>query len=179
MLIILEEIWREIDGYDGKYKVSNLGRVKSYKTDTIDGKILKGTKDWKGYPKCTLRNSDGECKIWFIHRLVALAFIPNPFNLPQVNHKDENKENNNIDNLEWCTNKYNHSYGTRDKRAGESNHCCPTTSKKVYSVDVYGQIEYFDSIGDAERITGNSHCNIVRALKGRRPRCGNRQWFYY
>lgn len=174
----MNETWKEIEGYNGKYEVSNLGRIKSYMKDSINGKILKGTKDWKGYSKCTLTDGSGKIKIWFVHRLVALAFIPNPFNLPQVNHIDENKANNNVDNLEWCTNEYNHRYGTRDKRAGESNRCCPTTSRRVYSIDSNGEIEYFASIGDAERITGNSHCNIVRALKGRRPRCGNRQWFY-
>ena len=175
----MEEIWIDIDGYNGRYKISNLGRVKSYAQDRVNGKIKIGNKTKKGYLKILLYDGNGNSHWYPIHRLVACAFIDNPHNLPQVNHKDENKENNCVDNLEWCTNEYNHSYGTRNKRAGESNRCCLTTSKRVCSIDENGHIEYFDSIGEAERMTGNSHCNIVRALKGRRPYCGHRRWYYY
>ena len=172
------EIWKQIEGYDGKYQVSSYGRIKSFAQNKKDGAIKEGHLDYKGYPKISLYK-DHECKDFFIHRLVAMAFIDNPENLPQVNHKDEVKTNNCVENLEWCTNSYNHDYGTRNERAAVSNYCCETTSKKIYSVDAKtGQIEYFDSIGDAERKIGNSHCNIVRALKGRRPHCGGRQWFY-
>lgn len=173
------EIWKQIDGYNGRYQISSHGRLKSFAQDKVNGKILSGGKNWKGYKTTFLRDGNGKETFFFIHRLVALNFIPNPDNLPQVNHKDENKENNCVENLEWCDNDYNIHYGTGRRRAAISNYCCETTSKKVYSVDAKtGQVEYFDSIGDAERKTGNSHCNIVRALKGRRPRCGGRQWFY-
>lgn len=167
------EIWKQFEGYNGRYEISTYGRVKQ------DGTIKKHFYDWKGYPKIYLSDGDKNRKIYFVHRLVAMTFIPNPHKYPQVNHIDENKENNHVENLEWCTNAYNSNYGTRSERAGMANRCCETTSKKIYSVDAKtGQIEYFNSIGDAERKTGNSHCNIVRALKGRRPRCGGRQWFY-
>ena len=173
------EIWKQVEGYDGRYKVSNYGRVKSFVRDKDNGVLIGSGKNHKGYHVVYLKNAEGDSQFFFVHRLVALTFIDNPNNLPQVNHKDEDKENNCVDNLEWCDNDYNIHYGTGRKRAAVSNYCCETTSKKVYSVDAKtGQVEYFDSIGDAERKTGNSHCNIVRALKGRRPRCGGRQWFY-
>ena len=169
------EEWKKIEGYED-YEVSNFGRIKSYKQDK-NGKITLGNKDKKGYLTKMLYNKDG-CKTFKVHRLVAQAFIPNPNNLPQINHKDENKTNNNVSNLEWCDNNYNSHYGTKIERAAVSNYCCETTSKKVYSVDNNGIIENFDSIGEAERITGLPHSNIIRALKGRRPTCGGRKWFY-
>lgn len=173
------ETWKQVDGFNGRYKVSTYGRIKSFAQDKINGKIKIGNLDHNGYRTILLYNGKGGKKRYFVHRLVAQAFIPNPSNLPQVNHMDENKENNRVENLEWCDNDYNINYGTGRERAAMSNYCCETTSKRVYSVDTKtGQIEYFDSIGEAERKTGNSHCNIVRALKGRRPRCGGRQWFY-
>lgn len=174
----MQEIWKEVEGYNGKYLISNLGRLKSFAQDGINGKIKMGNLTHKGYLNVLLYDSDGNKKWFPVHRLVANAFIENPDKLPQVNHKDEIKTNNCVDNLEWCTNEYNSNYGTKNERIALANMCCPTTSKKVYSVDDNGNIEYFDSIGEAERQTGNSHCNIVRALKGRGNHCGNRQWFY-
>ena len=174
----MEEVWKPIQGYDGRYEVSNFGRVKSYAQDRARGKIKTGHLTAKGYLSIPLY--DGHCGLkWHpIHRLVAGAFLENPDNLEQVNHKDEDKTNNFVGNLEWCSNEYNHNYGTRNERVGEANKCCETTSLKVYSVDETGQIEFFDSIGEAERQTGCSHSNIVRTLKGRSSHCGNRQWFY-
>lgn len=173
----MNEIWKWITGYEGKYKVSSLGRIMSYAQNS-NGKIKNGYKDKKGYLTIYLYDSDGNGKWYKIHRLVGQAFIPNPNNLPQINHKDEDKTNNCVDNLEWCDNWYNCHYGTKIERAVKSNYCCPTTSKKIYSIDQYQNKTYYDSIGEAERETGLSHCNIVRALKGRRPRCGNCEWFY-
>lgn len=116
----MEEVWKDIVGYEGKYQVSNLGRVKSlnYK-QTNSERILKENTDKKGYKRAHLFKNGKGVHI-SIHRLVAEAFIPNPNNYPQVNHKDENKANNNMENLEWCTNEYNHNYGTRNKRMGNS-----------------------------------------------------------
>lgn len=112
----MKEIWRDIVGYKGQYQVSNLGRVKSLYINNYDintktfkkierERILKPHDNKKGYLIVKLNKKS--CKV---HRLVAEAFIPNPNNLPQVNHKDENKENNRASNLEFCTNKYNARY---------------------------------------------------------------------
>lgn len=172
----MEEIWKPIEGYPG-YEISNLGRIKSFRQNA-KGKITYGNKDKKGYLTKALYDTDGFPKTFKVHRLVAQAFIPNPDNLPQVNHKDEDKTNNCITNLEWCDNEYNSKYGTRLQRVSEANRCCPTTSKGIYSVDKNGNKEFFDSIGETERQLGLNHSNIVRTLKGRSKTCGGRQWFY-
>lgn len=109
----MQEIWKDIPEYEGLYQVSNLGRIKSLPrkgTHTTKERIMNFTKSNKGYFIAVL-SKDYKKKSFSVHRLVAQAFIPNPNNLPQVNHKDENKENNNINNLEWCSNWYNTHYG--------------------------------------------------------------------
>ena len=107
------EEWKDIIGYEGLYQVSNLGRVRR------SGKILKGGYNNKGYHTINLCKK-GISKSFFVHRLVAIAFIPNPNNLPIVNHKDENPKNNCIENLEWCTYKYNANYGTARERQAQT-----------------------------------------------------------
>ena len=122
----MKEIWRDIKNLENYYQISNLGRVRSItrkaKTKilnnnyrTIEGQLISPAKTRDGYLKVTL--SKNHKRYYFrVHRLVAEAFIDNPNNYPVVNHKDENKLNNRVDNLEWCTNKYNCNYGTRNKR---------------------------------------------------------------
>lgn len=124
------EIWKDIKDYEGLYQVSNLGRVKSlYRIDSsnhkVYEKILK-TRERHSYIAVDL-HKEGKAKTFSVHRLVAMAFISNPDNKPQINHKDENKENNCVDNLEWCTVLYNNTYGTRMDRQIDSK-----------SVPVYG-----------------------------------------
>lgn len=116
------EQWRDVKGYEGFYQVSNLGRFKSlarrvnagsnanHKYQTIPERILHTYR--ANYTQVRL-SRDGKTKCYFVHRLVAGAFIPNPDNLPCVNHKDENRYNNCADNLEWCTYKYNNEYNGR------------------------------------------------------------------
>ena len=112
--------WKDIPGYEGLYQVSNIGEIKSlnYK-QTHKPHLLSQAKDRDGYFRVVLVK-DKQRKNKLVHRLVAEAFIPNPNNLPQVNHKDEQAGNNIVTNLEWCTAKYNVNYGTRNKRAGEA-----------------------------------------------------------
>ena len=111
-----EEIWNNIEGYEGLYQISNQGRVKSLKQGKE--RILKPANNGKGYLQVQLYKN-GEKKMCLIHRLVALTFIPNPQNLPQVNHKTEDKTDNRVENLEWCSSKYNMNYGTRTQRQAE------------------------------------------------------------
>lgn len=130
------EIWKDIEGYEGIYQVSNLGRVKSlnrsktFISKTKEGKEYTLTKKYKekimkqktnifGY-NCIQLCKDGKYKKYMVHRLVASVFLPNPYNLPQVNHKDENKQNNCVENLEWCTSQYNITYGTGIKRRNDT-----------------------------------------------------------
>lgn len=117
------EEWRLIEGYE-YYEVSNLGRVRSWINNKWKRrntpKILSLHRLTKGYLGVSLSSAPNVSKTIKVHRLVAKAFIPNPDNLPMVNHKDENKTNNCVSNLEWCTNKYNLSYGTVRQRIFET-----------------------------------------------------------
>lgn len=115
------EIFRDVVGYEGLYEVSNYGRVRrkvdlfSKKSKSKEPLYIKPDIDYirrVGYLRVDLSNN-GKSKHFFVHRLVAEAFIPNPYNFPFINHKDEDKSNPRMDNLEWCTAKYNVSYGNR------------------------------------------------------------------
>lgn len=120
-MLLPKQIWKEIPNYEGKYQVSNTGRVRSLNYGrTGKTKVLKQSTNKGGYKNIVLYK-DGKLKGYSVHRLVALAFIPNPLNLPQVNHKDENPSNNAVWNLEWCTPKYNSTYGNRNKKISEAN----------------------------------------------------------
>lgn len=118
-----EEIWRPVVGYEGLYEVSSYGRVRSL--DRYDNRNCFRKGELMnffygcGYLKVVF-SKNGIVKKYLVHRLVAQAFIPNPDNLPQVNHKDEDKTNNMVDNLEWCTAKYNINYGTSKERRIET-----------------------------------------------------------
>ena len=106
----MEEKWKSIEGYEGLYEISTMGRVKSIERKvkhrnsyiTLREKILKPGKNIKGYLFVVLCKN-GKTKQILVHRLVCKAFLPNPDNLPEVNHKDENPLNNNVENLEFCT----------------------------------------------------------------------------
>lgn len=116
------EKWVDIAGYKGLYQISSCGNVRSFVSARGKRKIPKLLKPEvlkKGYLRVPLCK-DYSKERYMVHRLVAMAFIPNPDNLPYINHKDENKSNNNVDNLEWCTGEYNTNYGTRNLRTGLS-----------------------------------------------------------
>lgn len=129
----MEEIWKDIEGYE-KYQVSNLGNVRSLDyMHTGKVQLLRLRKRKRGY-LCITLCKDGKLKNYLVHRLVAQAFLPNPDNLPQVNHRDENPSNNRANNLEWCDCKYNNNYGSHSQKISESKRGIPRsqeTKRKV------------------------------------------------
>ena len=143
-----DEIWKDVVGYEGLYKVSDKGNVYSVeRKDSMGrkwgGHILRPGYTRGGYLKVDLFRN-GIRKASKVHRLVTEAFIPNPNDYPQVNHIDEDKVNNNVENLEWCTSKYNNIHGTRTKRVTEK------TSKKVRAVNIKtGEVLTFSSTLEA------------------------------
>lgn len=159
---MLIEIWRDIKGYGGLYMVSNLGRVYGLKSD----KVVKTYRNNKGYLKVDLYK-DGKCKKCFVHRLVAETFIPNPNSYPQVNHKDENKENNCANNLEYCDNKYNINYGTGHDRAADK------AKKSVFCIELN---EVFNSITEASKGTGICLQSISMCCRGNYKTAGGYHW---
>lgn len=161
------EIWKDIEGYEGLYQVSNLGRVKRLKgTYMSTERILKPRGNNTGYLQVHLcKNS--KSKFDKVHRLVAQAFIPNPENKPQVNHIDENKTNNMVSNLEWVTVKENNNHGTRIERAIISN------QKKVKAIDIAnGEYNYYESIKACGRELGIDPSSITKQLKGKLKQTG-------
>ena len=135
--MIEQEIWKNIKNYEGLYKISNLGRVKSLPKyagrSYRKAKILKTNLDTNGYVKVILCKNN-RTRFLSIHRLLAEAFIPNPNDYPQINHKDENKQNNSLNNLEWCTCKYNINYGTRTKRNVEKRKMKREQKQKLFDL---------------------------------------------
>ena len=172
----MKEEWRDVKGYEGLYQVSNLGMVKSLgngKSNNSKRKIMKPHYNQKGYLLIDLSNNGR--KSFQIHRLVAEAFIPNPNNLPQVNHKNEIKDDNSVENLEWCDNKYNSNYGTRLERIFKktTNGKC---SKPVLQIDkgTNEVIAEFPSVSEAERQLGIS--DVSNCCTGKQKTCGGYKW---
>lgn len=169
------EIWKPVPVYNHKnssgiwkYEVSNLGniRIPEYidkKNKVHKEKTLKHQQNQEGYHTVCLSDGHGKQKRFLVSRLVAMAFIENPNNEEYVNHRDEDKNNNSADNLEWCSWNYNLSYGTRIQRVAEFN------SKPIrqYSIDKELIAEY-SSIREAERQTGFANANISACCR-RKP----------
>lgn len=166
------------------YLVDENGNIWSKKTN----KFLKPGYTDTGYASVELFNEEGSKRL-LIHRIVAVAFIPNPHNYPQVNHKDENKSNNNVNNLEWCTAKYNMNYGNgakdRHKKIDYSKPCYAENAREngkavCAPVDMYTTegvyIKSFSSIIEASKSTEISRCNIARASLGKRKTAGGYVW---
>lgn len=155
----MEEEFKEVIGYEGWYWVSNLGNVKS------KFRQLKPYINKYGYYVVNF-SKENRMKPFYVHRLVALHFIDNPDNLPQVNHKDECKTNNCVTNLEWCTPQYNHDYGTRNERTGHSQ-MNKQGSKALLQYDLQGNfIKEFPSVHEASREFGKSRANISSCANG-------------
>lgn len=178
----MEEIWKSIVETDGKYEISNFGNLRS-----VDryAKVCGGGKRLvKGQTVTPARCSNGylelqasmgaKRKCLLVHRLVAQYFIPNPDSLPEVNHKDENPRNNCVDNLEWCTPKYNCNYGTRNQRCMEK-----VIKKPVRQLSLGGKlIRIYPMIKDAMRATGIDETQIGRVCKGKNKTAGGYKWEY-
>lgn len=164
------ECWKDIDGYDGNYKISDHGRVMSYKQKIP--RIMKMQDDGHGYQRLRLRKN-GNYHYCYIHRLVADAFVPNKSGYNVVNHKDENPKNNHFTNLEWCDNQYNLNYGTSRYRAIKN------TMKQVVQYDSkHNFIQKWDSIIQASETLKIDNSSITKNCKKRVKSAGGFIWEY-
>ncbi|RXS51441.1 NUMOD4 motif-containing HNH endonuclease [Lactococcus lactis] len=170
--------WKLVKGFEGQYEVSNTGLIKSLRGTTERimkprrKKIIK--KDGSvedGYEELILSNK-GVRYSKLVHRLVAEAFIPNPQIKPEVNHIDEDKGNNSVENLEWNTHEENSNHGTKNIRSANKQ------SMAVIGVDECGNIvEIHSSIRSAERLTGFGHSNISACSNGKIAKYKGLEWF--
>lgn len=173
------DIWRVIKETEGRYAISVNGDVYSFSrmvrsrhgTRLVPGSFVKPHLDIWGYLTVSMTKPNGE-SIWrSIHRLLATEFIPNPDNLPQVNHKDENKLNNSLDNLEWCTIDYNLAYGTRTERVAKSQR------KAILAYNKDGSFyKEFDCAEEAGKDIGVCRTMIPRYIRGQKH---NRKGFTF
>nr|DAS34350.1 MAG TPA: homing endonuclease [Caudoviricetes sp.] len=188
-----KEEWIPIEGYEGYYEISNLGRVYSIRRNMI----LKNKISPTGYARVSL-SVNGVAKHHAVHRLVANAFIKNPDNKPTVNHINENKLDNRVENLEWATNAEQNVHGTRiervkahtnyrerniDYKQVAAKHNYEELNKKqmkpVLQYDKHGIfIAQFPGVAFAARTVGISAGHLCSCLKGRRKTCGGYQWKY-
>ncbi len=170
------EIWLDVPGFPG-YQVSNAGRVKSFRSGE---RILKQCNDSYGYPTVVLCGPTGK-RTKTIHRLVALAFIPNPDNKPEIDHINTNRMDNRVENLQWVTRKENthnplsiQAY----KRMTHIHSAVDKRKKPIVQLNGGNVVCEFDCIRDAERSTGISHQNIASVLRGRSFVAGGFGWQY-
>ena len=164
----MNEIYKDIQGYEGKYQISNLGNVYSL----ITNKILKPRLTLDGYYQVDLCKN-GVKKHLYIHRLVAQSFLDNPKNYKIVNHKDENSMNNIVSNLEWCNSTYNNNYGNCKRKISEAN------SIKINQYDMDGNfIKQWNSMKEASETLKLSRGNICLCCEGIRNKTGGYRWRY-
>lgn len=176
--VVMEEIWKPVVGYEGMYEVSNLGNIKSLNYNgTREKRVMKPTDFGGGYLRVKLWKNKTP-KLFFVHRLVAQAFIPNPDNLPEINHKDENPSNNRVENLEWCDRKYNINYGTRTEKYIRTN-TNGKKSKQVVQYSLDGEaIKVWPSTSEIQRQLGFRSGNISNCCKGRQKTAYGFIWQY-
>uniref|UniRef100_A0AB39C660 HNH homing endonuclease n=1 Tax=Enterococcus phage PMBT56 TaxID=3229530 RepID=A0AB39C660_9CAUD len=160
------EVWKPVVGFESHYEVSSLGRIRSLDREVYSekgsfmrfhrGRILKLTDKGNGYLVVNLGRGNRR----HVHRVVAEAFLPNNFNLPCINHKDENPKNNKVSNLEWCTHKYNSNYGTAIERKTKK------ISKPVRATNIKsGDVIEFSSMKAAHR-AGFDESTIAQCCRG-------------
>lgn len=174
----MKEIWKNIENFDN-YMISSFGNVKSKaRYDSINKrylkeKYLKPGKSFRGYLLVSLKGNDGVYHTTRVHRLVAMAFLDNPNKLPIVNHKDESYINNHVDNLEWCTYKYNTNYGTAVARRSASR------EKQIKQISLDGNlIKVWRSAKEINDVLGMYHGNISRCCKHNRKQAYGFRWEY-
>ena len=179
------EVWKDIKGYEGRYQVSNMGRVKSLERKasikgdtkrTVQERILKPYTNHNGYWRVKLCSSKGQ-KGFFIHRLVCEAFHENPENKPCVNHIDENKANNEASNLEWCTYKENINHGTHNARVGKA--VAKALSKPVGQYTRDGElVKVWQSTMEVQRQLGFGQGYISKVARGKLKTAYGYVWKY-
>lgn len=186
----MNEIWKDIPGYEGLYQVSNCGNVRSLdriikckngKIRGYPGVLLKQDSTKDGHKRCRLCNQ-GCDKHFFVHRLVASAFIENPNNFPIVNHKDENPSNNSVNNLEWCTGKYNVNYGTSIERRTlhtDYQRIRKNQRKQVAQYDLEGNLIKIWSSRKECTEAGFTGTAITRCAQGKRKKHKGYIWKWY
>lgn len=170
----MAEEWKDIEGYEGLYQVSSMGRVKSLKRTcnikgggkrTVGERILKPDATEYGYLRVNLYTG-GKQKKFRVHRLVAYAFVPNPEGKPEINHRDEDKTNNSAANLEWCTREENMNYGTIRERIGKKT--AQALSKPVGQYTIDGKLlKLWPSATIAGRQTGFDKSRISKTANGK------------
>lgn len=168
-----EEIWKDIQGFESRYMVSNYGRVKSMKYRHHNKiEILKQENNHK-YKRVCLVTKEGIKKHFRVHRLVAQAFIPNPNNFSEINHKDEDTSNNFANNLEWCEHPYNINYGTRNEKV---------RAKIIKPILQFSKndefIKKYNSIIEIEKKLKYNRSNIIACAKGRISSSYGYKWKY-
>lgn len=173
----MNEVWKDIDGFEGLYQVSNHGRIKSFRKSTkFHGQsehLLSPTITANGYESVTLYTGPSGRHKFLVHRLVAQAFIPNPNHFEAINHKDENKRNNHVDNLEWCTLSYNNAYGTARIRQ------ILTKGTPVQQLTLEGYpLAVYNSVHIASQITGTPKHSIKDCLCGKSKSSNGYIWKY-
>ena len=176
----MKEKWKDVLDYEGLYMVSNLGRVKhlprtsggGFGSRYIGEYLLKPKLEYNGYLRVGL-SRNYKMRYVSVHRIVAQSFISNPYNYPVINHKNENKQDNRVENLEWCTSKYNSNYGTSIDRRRKAQ------SKKVYQYALNGSyMAEFQSATEAAKEVGGSRSGIALACEGKIRYAYNFMWSY-
>lgn len=176
---IFMEIWKDIEGYENLYQVSNLGNVRSLEriveakrkgnvyTLIKKGHLLVPTKRNHNYLGVYLYNKDG-AKVMSVHRLVANAFIPNPNNYSEVNHINENKQDNRVSNLEWCSHKQNMNCGTVQQRRSQTRYKRKIGWKAIEQYTMDGKfVKRFESLAQINKELGYGQGNILKCIQGK------------